>query len=138
MRYCMHFYLKWHRNYAWSKLELRYLLNKKQTSNFDHAQFLHQLRQKFIQYLISKLQSIVKKGGKGQRMFTFLCSKKDSPVFRQSEFRHRAISAYGILSIGISAYGILSIPLLAYSILAMHVNWHIQVKTTTQTVNPCK
>ena len=55
----------------------------------------------------------------------------DSPVFQQSEFRHRAISAYGILSIGISAYGILSIPLLAYSILAMHVNWHIQVKTTT-------
>ena len=55
----------------------------------------------------------------------------DSPVFRQSEFRHRAISAYGILSIGIMAYGILSIPLLAYSILAMHVNWHIQVKTTT-------
>ena len=75
MRYCMHFYLKWHRNYAWSKLELRYLLNKKQTSNFDHAQFLHQLRQKFIQYLILKLQSIVKKGGKGQRMFAFLCSK---------------------------------------------------------------
>ena len=75
MRYCMHFYLKWHRNYAWSKLELRYLLNKKQTSNFDHAQFLRQLRQKFIQYLILKLQSIVKKGGKGQRMFAFLCSK---------------------------------------------------------------
>ena len=75
MRYCMNFYLKWHRNYAWSKLELRYLLNKKQTSNFDHAQFLHQLRQKFIQYLILKLQSIVKKGGKGQRMFAFLCSK---------------------------------------------------------------
>ena len=21
MRYCMNFYLKWHRNYAWSKLE---------------------------------------------------------------------------------------------------------------------
>ena len=55
----------------------------------------------------------------------------DSSVFQQLEFRHRAILAYGILSIGISAYGILSIPLLAYSILAMHVNWHIQVKTTT-------
>ena len=75
MRYCMNFYLKWRRNYTWSKLELRYLLNKKQTSNFDHAQFLRQLRQKFIQYLILKLQSIVKKGGKGQRMFAFLCSK---------------------------------------------------------------
>ena len=75
MRYCMNFYLKWQRNYTWSKLELRYLLNKKQTSNFDHAQFLRQLRQKFIQYLILKLQSIVKKGGKGQRMFAFLCSK---------------------------------------------------------------
>ena len=81
MRYCMHFYLKWYRNYAWLKLELRYLLNKKQTPNFDHAQFLCHLRQKFMKYLISKLQSIVKKGGKGQRMFAFLCSKIALPIW---------------------------------------------------------
>ena len=29
----MNFYLNWYRNYAWSKLEFLYLLNKKQTSN---------------------------------------------------------------------------------------------------------
>ena len=75
MRYCMNFYLNWRRNYAWSKLEVCFLLSKSRSSSFDHAQFLHQLRQKFIQYLILKLQSIVKKGGKGQRMFAFLCSK---------------------------------------------------------------
>ena len=60
---------------------------------------------------------------------------EDSPVFWQSEFRHRAISAYGILSIGISAYGILSIPLLAYSILAMHANRHIHIKARAKTNN---
>ena len=37
MRYCMRFYLNWHRNYAWSKLELQYLLNKNQTYKFDLA-----------------------------------------------------------------------------------------------------
>ena len=75
MRYCMNFYLNWCRNYAWSKLEVCFLLSKYRSSSFDHAQFLCHLRQKCIQYLISKLQSIVKKGGKGQRMFAFLCSK---------------------------------------------------------------
>ena len=33
----MRFYLNWYRNYAWSKLELQYLINKNQTSKFDHA-----------------------------------------------------------------------------------------------------
>ena len=75
MRYCMNFYLNWRRNYAWSKLEVCFLLSKYRSSTFDHAQFLCHLRQKCIQYLILKLQSIVKKGGKGQRMFAFLCSK---------------------------------------------------------------
>ena len=75
MRYCMNFYLNWHRNYAWSKLGVCFLLSKYRSSSFDHAQFLCHLRQKCIQYLILKLQSIVKKGGKGQRMFAFLCSK---------------------------------------------------------------
>ena len=75
MRYCMNFYLNWHRSQEGSKLNLRFFLGKSQSSGFDHAQFLHQLRQKFIQYLILKLQSIVKNGGKGQRMFSFLCSK---------------------------------------------------------------
>ena len=75
MRYCMNFYLNWRRNYAWSKLEVCFLLSKYRSSSFDHAQFLCHLRQKCIQYLILKLQSIVKKGGKGQRMFAFLCSK---------------------------------------------------------------
>ena len=64
-----------------------------------------------------------------------LIGHPDSPVFRQSEFWHRAISAYGILSIGISAYGILSIPLLAYSILAMHANRHIHIKARAKTNN---
>ena len=36
-------------------------------------------------------------------------------AFGQLEFGHRALSAYGILSVGILAYGILSILLLAYS-----------------------
>ena len=71
----MNFYLNWRRNYAWSKLEVCFLLSKYRSSSFDHAQFLCHLRQKCIQYLILKLQSIVKKGGKGQRMFAFLCSK---------------------------------------------------------------
>ena len=48
---------------------------KKQTSNFDHAQFLRQLRQKFIQYLILKFLSIVKRDATGQRMLVFLHSK---------------------------------------------------------------
>ena len=51
------------------------------------------------------------------------------------EFRHRAFSAYGILSVGILAYGILSIVLLAYSILAMHLVWHIQIIITAWTFN---
>ena len=56
---------------------------------------------------------------------------KGGTVSQQSEFWHRAISAYGIFSIGISAYGILSIPLLAYSILAMHANPHKHIKTVS-------
>ena len=50
MKYCMYFYLNWLRNYAWLDLKLLDLLNNKQTSKFGHAQFLSQLRQKFIQY----------------------------------------------------------------------------------------
>ena len=53
-----------------------------------------------------------------------------SSVFWQLEFRHRALSAYGTLSIGILAYGILTMLLLAYSILAISVSWHIQIKIT--------
>ena len=30
MRYCMNFYLNWHRKYTWSKLEVHFLLNKYQ------------------------------------------------------------------------------------------------------------
>ena len=75
MTYCMDFYLNWRRNYAWSKLEVYFLLSKYRSSSFDHAQFLCHLRQKCIQYLILKLQSIVKEDRKGQRMFAFLCSK---------------------------------------------------------------
>ena len=51
-------YIDWHRNYAWSKLELLNLHDKKQIVNFDHAQLLCQLRYKLIQYLILKLQLI--------------------------------------------------------------------------------
>ena len=51
-------------------------------------------------------------------------------AFGQLEFWHRALSAYGILSIGILAYGILTMPLLAYSILAINVSWHIQIINT--------
>ena len=40
MKYCMSFYLNWHRNYAWSLLELLYLLNKKHNSKFKHPYFL--------------------------------------------------------------------------------------------------
>ena len=75
MRYCMNFYLNWHRNYAWSNFEVCFLLSKYQSSSFDHAQFLCQLRQKFIQYVILKLLSIVKRDAKGQRMLAFLRSK---------------------------------------------------------------
>ena len=58
-----------------------------------------------------------------------------SSVFWQLEFRHRALSAYGILSIGILAYGILTMPLLAYSILAISISWQIQIIITAWTVN---
>ena len=59
--------------------------------------------------------------------------KKGCKAFGQLEFRHRAFSAYGILSVGILAYGILSILLLVYSILAMHLVWHIQIIITAWT-----
>ena len=75
MSYCMNFYLNWHRNYTWSKLKVCFLLSKYQSSSYDHVQFLCQLRQKFIQYLILKLLSIVKRDAKGQRMLAFLCGK---------------------------------------------------------------
>ena len=71
MRYCMSFYLNWHRNQEGSKLKATYLLNKKLTFNFNHSQFLCQLRQKFIQYLILKLQSMVKWSQEGQSMHAF-------------------------------------------------------------------
>ena len=61
--------------------------------------------------------------------------QKGSSVFWQLEFRHRALSAYGILSIGILAYGILTMPLLACSILAISINWHIHITITAWTVN---
>ena len=75
MSYCMNFYLNWHRNYTWSKLKVCFLLSKYQSSSYDHVQFLCQLRQKFIQQLILKLLSIVKRDAKGQRMLAFLRSK---------------------------------------------------------------
>ena len=58
-----------------------------------------------------------------------------SSVIWQLEFWHRALSAYGILSIGILAYGLLTMPLLAYSILAISINWHIQIIITAWIVN---
>ena len=75
MRYCMRFCINWHRNYALSNLELQYLLNKNQTSKFDHAYFLCQLRLKFIQYLILKLHSIQKWRSEGSSMLALLGSK---------------------------------------------------------------
>ena len=75
MTYCMNFYLNWRRNYTWSNLEACFLLSKYQSSSYDHVQFLCQLRQKFIQQLILKLLSIVKRDAKGQRMLAFLRSK---------------------------------------------------------------
>ena len=75
MSYCMNFYLNWHRNCTWSKLKVCFLLSKYQSSSYDHVQFLCQLRQKFIQQLILKLLSIVKRDAKGQRMLAFLRSK---------------------------------------------------------------
>ena len=75
MRYCFSFYFNCHRNYEWSYLELLYLLNKKHNSNFDHAYFLCQLRQKLIQYLILKLLSMVKWNTKGQSNLVLLCIK---------------------------------------------------------------
>ena len=60
MRYCMNFYLDWHWNQERSKLKATYLLNKKLTFNFNHSQFLCQLRQKFIQHLNLKFHSIPK------------------------------------------------------------------------------
>ena len=59
-------------------------------------------------------------------------------AFGQLEFWHRALSAYGILSIGILAYGILSIPLLAYSILAIHLYWHSHITITAWTFDCVK
>ena len=56
-------------------------------------------------------------------------------AFGQLEFWHRALLAYGILSIGILAYGILTMLLLAYSILAISASWHIHVMITAWTVN---
>ena len=68
MRYCMNFYLNWHRNCERSEFELSNLLNKKHMFNFDLSQFLCQLRQKFIQYLILKLQSMPKWNSEDQNM----------------------------------------------------------------------
>ena len=75
MRSCMSLYLTQHRNYTWYKLELLNSLNGKQTSNFDYVQFLCQLEEKLIQYLILKLQSMVKWTGGGKSMMTLLGSK---------------------------------------------------------------
>ena len=75
MTYCMNFYLNWRRNYTWSNLEACFLLSKYQSSSYDHVYFLCQLRQKFIQQLILKLLSIVKRDAQGQRMLAFLHSK---------------------------------------------------------------
>ena len=61
----MSLYLNWNKNYAWSNLELLNSLNGKQTSNFDYVQFLCQLEEKLIQYLILKLQSMVKNDKEG-------------------------------------------------------------------------
>ena len=63
------------------------------------------------------------------------CPKYGCKAFGQLEFWHRALSAYGILSVGILAYGILSILLLAYSILAMHLDWHSPIIITAWTFN---
>ena len=66
MSYCMSFYLNWHRNQARSKLNMHLFLRKVESSIFNLALFLCQFRQKFIQCLILKLQSMVKLAFKDQ------------------------------------------------------------------------
>ena len=75
MRYCMNFYLNWHRNCERSMFEQSNLLNKKCMFNFDLSQFFCQLRQKFVQYLISKLHSMLKYKLEDQSVMAHLHSK---------------------------------------------------------------
>ena len=88
----MNFYLNWRRNYTWLKLEVCFLLSKYQSSSFDHAQFLCQLRQKFIQYLILKLLSMVKRNAKGQHYglsrgnFYQICLKNQDEILKFEDF----------------------------------------------------
>ena len=75
MRYYINFYPIWHRNQEGSKLNVWFLLSKYVASRFDPFQFLCKLRQKFMHYLILKLQSMVKLSVKGLSVLSFLCSK---------------------------------------------------------------
>ena len=71
----MIFYLNWHRNQQGSKSKATYLLNKKSTFYFNLCQFLCQLRYKFIQYLILRLQSMVQWARVVQNMLALIGSE---------------------------------------------------------------
>ena len=75
-RYCMNFYLNWCRSYVRLKLKACFLLSEFGSSKFDLSQFLCQLRQKVEQYLILKLQSILKWSLKGWSLMAFLFPTK--------------------------------------------------------------
>ena len=75
MRYCMKFYLNRHKNCEKVKLNMCFLLSKFESSNSDLSQFLCQLRQKFIQYLILKLQSMPKWNSEDQNVVALLLFK---------------------------------------------------------------
>ena len=85
MRYCLSFYLNQHRNQEGSKLKATYLLDKKLTFNFNHSQFLCQLRQKFIHYLILKLHSLPRWRSVGWSVLALIGSKI-ATTFQSSEF----------------------------------------------------
>ena len=71
----MNFYLNWYRNHERSKLNICILLSKFQSFNFEFSYFLYHLRQKFILYLILRLQSMVKWRQENSSMVAFLNCK---------------------------------------------------------------
>ena len=75
MMYYMNLYLNWHRNQQGLKQNICFLLSKYLAFDFDPCQFLYQLRQKIIQYLILKLQSMVQWARVGQNMLALLGSE---------------------------------------------------------------
>ena len=75
MRHSMNFQLNWYRNYERQKLNICFSFSKLQSFNSDLSQFLYQLRQNFLLYLILKFQSILKWSQEGQSMVAFLYCK---------------------------------------------------------------